>query len=172
LTNGPSSYSQVTLQDGGLRLRPAVLPEDVALGLPWYADPEVLRLSEGEDTPPYDADMVERMYRYLARHRELYVIEVREPDGWRAIGDGALCPDSIPIVIGEAAYRSHGLGTRVLSLLVRRARDLGWPKLTVKGIYTHNQRARRLFERAGFSMLGAMTDQDGHRLWQLELSLR
>src|SRR5262252_2437652 len=98
------------LQDGVLRLRPAVLPDDVALALPWYADREVLRLSEGEGTRPYDVTMVERMYRYLAGHGELYLIEVCRSDGWRAIGDAALCPDSLPIVIGEALYRSQGLG--------------------------------------------------------------
>jgi hypothetical protein len=113
------------LQDGLLRLRLAVLPDDVALALPWYVDPEVLYPSEGAGTPPCDATAVERIYRNLASHGELYLIEVHEPAGWRAIGDAALCLDSVPIVIGEAGCRSQGLGTRVLFLLIHRARELG-----------------------------------------------
>jgi RimJ/RimL family protein N-acetyltransferase len=164
---------RTTLYDGSLRLRPAVLPDDVTLGAPWYSDPEVLHFSEGEGTPPYDAEMVERMYRQLAAHGELYIIEVQHGAEWRAIGDAALCPNSLPIVIGEAAFRSRGLGTRVLRLMIRRARALGWAKLGIQGIYTYNIRSRRLFERAGFKLAGEVVDQDGRLRWLFqELALR
>jgi len=149
-----------------------VLPNDVSLALAWYRDPEVLRFSEGEGTAPYDPTTVEEMYRYLADRGELYVIEIEETRGWHPIGDVALCPDSLPIVIGEATYRSRGLGTRVLRLLIKRARDLGWSTLKVKSIYTDNHRSRRLFERAGFIVTGEATDEGGRSVWRLELQLR
>jgi hypothetical protein len=66
------------LQDDGLRLRPLVLPENVALALPWYADLEVMDLSE-DTSEAYSEDTVRVMYRYLMERGEVYVIEVREP---------------------------------------------------------------------------------------------
>ncbi|MHB9146841.1 MAG: GNAT family N-acetyltransferase [Symbiobacteriia bacterium] len=155
-----------------LRLRLAELPRDVAAAVPWYQDPEVLRFSEGEGTPPYDATMVERMYRYLSEHGELYLIEVREGKGnWHAIGDATLCRDSLPLVIGEPEYRSRGLGKRVLRSLIDRARELGWAELQVKRVFTYNARSRRLFEGAGFTLAGSGTDEDGRPYWSFRLSL-
>lgn len=52
----------------------------------------------------------ERMCRYLNDHAELYMIEVRGAHGWQTIGDVALAPDVLPIVIGEAEWRSRGIG--------------------------------------------------------------
>jgi hypothetical protein len=40
------------VSDGSVRLRPARLPDDVTLGLPWYTDPEVLRFSRARGRPP------------------------------------------------------------------------------------------------------------------------
>lgn len=167
-----TSASEIVLQDGDLRLRPIRLPEDVALAVAWYRDPEVLRFSEGEGTPPYDAARVERMYRSMTTRCELHLIEVQSHDGWHAIGDAALCGEAgTPIVIGDAAYRSRGFGSRVLRLLITRARALGWSKLVVKGVYTYNERARRLYERAGFRVCGDVADEAGRPMWRLELAL-
>jgi RimJ/RimL family protein N-acetyltransferase len=162
----------IVLQDGDLRLRPVRLPEDVARAVAWYRDPEVLRFAEGPGTPPYDPTMVERMFRAMAARCELYLIEVASPHGWQAIGDAALCGEAgTPIVIGEAAYRSRGLGTRVLALLIARARTLGRANLVVTGVSSDNARARRLYERAGFRRCGEVTDKAGRPMWRLELAL-
>lgn len=169
---GTSRGFPVILRDGDLRLRPARLPDDVAPAVPWYRDPEVLRLSEGEGTPPYDAATVARMYEHLAAHGELYVIEVPDSGGrWRPIGDAALLADAVPIVIGEAAYRSRGLGGRVLRLLIARARSLGWDALRVSKVFTYNPRSRRLYEGAGFLPAGTGADEAGRPFWRFELRL-
>lgn len=163
--------AEIVLQDRSLRLRSIVLPDDVPVGIPWYHDPEVLRFSEGEGTPPYDASMVERMWHTMATRCAVYIIEVLAPDGWHAIGDAALCREGgVPIVIGDAAYRSRGLGTRRLRLLVERARSLGWLRLVVKGVYTYNDRARRLHERAGFRLIDRITTEGDPPAWRFELS--
>ena len=167
-----TSSSEIVLEDGDLRLRPIRVPEDVALAVAWYRDPEVLYFSEGEGTLPYEAARVEQMYRSMSTRCELYLIEVGSSEGWRAIGDAALCGEAgTPIVIGDAAYRSRGFGTRVLRLLITRARTLGWSRLVVKGVYTDNERARRLYERQGFRVCGDAADEAGRPMWRLELLL-
>ncbi|HWI66755.1 MAG TPA: GNAT family protein [Symbiobacteriaceae bacterium] len=154
-----------------LRLRPAVLPDDVSHALPWYRDPEVLYGSEGVDVAPYDFDGILGMYKYLTGIGELYIVEVAGPDGWLPVGDVTLAPHTLPIVIGDAAYRSKGLGKRVIALLVERARSLGWERLAVKSIYTYNLRSRRLFEGAGFRITRTWVDERGQEAWSMELPL-
>jgi len=126
-------------------LRSVGADEYVRLAGPWYADPEVLRWSEG-GAAPYGPAELRRMYDALTRQGELYVIEV---DGV-AIGDAALLPDSLPIVI-EAGHRSRGYGAQVLQLLIARARELGWREVRVRSIDPDNVRSVRLYARAGFA---------------------
>jgi RimJ/RimL family protein N-acetyltransferase len=139
----------VVAQDGAIRLRRVAADEYEQVALPWYQDPEVLQFSEGGE-PPYDRARVRRMYDALSSQGELYLIELREPGGWRPIGDAALLPDDVPIVIGRPDDRSRGVGGAVLRLLLRRARALGWTELHVGAIDPANIRSRRMFERAGF----------------------
>lgn len=160
------------LDGGDLRLRPVRVPDDVATATRWYHDPEVLRFSEGEGTPPYDAPMVERMFRDMSTRCEVYIIEVRTPSGWHAIGDAALCRTAgTPIVIGDRAYRSRGIGTAVLRLLINRAKALGWPDMVVKGVFVSNDRALRLYQRAGFRVTGRVADEAGRPMWAMKLEL-
>ena len=159
------------LCDGDLRLR-TFAPRDVDAALGWYQDPLVLRMSEGSDAVPFDRLRVERMYAYLARIGELYMIEVREDSQWRTIGDVTLAKDTLPIVIGEAEYRGRGIGGRVLDLLIARARALGWSSLHLKHIYTYNERSRRLFLSRGFTLVASGVDGHGRpsERYRLELS--
>jgi RimJ/RimL family protein N-acetyltransferase len=152
-----TTFSPITLSthDANIRLRPVALPDDIAAAVGWYRDPEVLHLSQGAGVAPFDAAMVERMFSDMATRCEVYIIEVREKDGWRAVGDAALCHEAgTPIVIGQARDRSRGIGRIVLACLVERAKALGWPEMVVSGIYTDNLRARRLYEGAGFKVVG------------------
>ncbi len=155
------------LQDGELRLRPAALPADIALALPWYSDPEVMLFSEGDATARYDAEMIAKMYGYLTGIGELYIIEIELDGAWHAIGDVTLAPHTLPIAIGAAAHRSRGFGKRVLKLLEQRARALGWSELRTKGVWTINERSRRLFLSAGFVQDGGETiDEEGKPAWR------
>ncbi len=136
------------IQEGNIRLRPGSL-EDVATSLPWYSDPEVLRGSEAV-SEPYDKETVTRMYRFLMGNGEFYIIESLENGNWCAIGDACLMKNSTPIVIGSSDHRSMGIGTRVLSMLIKRAKELGWKEMKVKGIYSYNMKSLRLFRSFGF----------------------
>lgn len=159
------------LRDLDIRLRPVVLPDDVAAAVRWYQDPEVLRLSEGEGVAPYDEATVARMFDYLDARGELYIIEARGIEEWFPIGDASLLPDSLPIVIGLAAFRSRGIGRRVLRLLIARAMALGWETLRVKGVYTYNERSLRLYEGAGFVRTALIDDGEGPPAWSMDLFL-
>ena len=141
----------------GVRLRPAELDEYEQVALPWYQDPEVLQLSEGGEAP-YDRAQIRRMFEVLSSKGELYLIEVQETEGWRVVGDAALIPEDVPIVIGRPEDRARGIGTEVLQLLLLRARVLGWTEVRAMGIVPANHRSRRLFERAGFVVVPAAPD--------------
>jgi GNAT superfamily N-acetyltransferase len=112
------------------------------------------------------------MYKYLMAHGELYIIEVRKKGTWFPIGDASLCTDTIPIVIGHAAYRSRGYGKRVLRMLIERARILGWNCLYVQKVRTCNTRARRLYEGAGFSVVSTKQDEKGNPYLQYCLEVQ
>ena len=158
------------LEDGDLRLRPAKLPDDISIAVVWYQDPEVLYYSEGKDVAPYDYKIVEKMYNTLASTGELYIIEIFVNNKWLPIGDATLSKDSLPIVIGEKEYRSRGFGKRVLRLLIKRAKELGLGRLRVKGVYEYNERAKRLFEGAGFQS-HVEFNKEKEKIWIFEMEL-
>ena len=145
----------------------AVMPYALA----WYRDSVVLDGSEGRGTPAYDRATIERMYAHLSRIGELYAIEVDDGGAWVPVGDAALCPDTMPIVVGEARFRGRGVGKAVLNLLIARARALGWQSLCVAKVYAYNDRAIALFEGAGFRLVGEARDGHGRptRAYRLDL---
>ncbi len=148
-----------------------VTPQDVAYGLPWYRDPEVLEGSEGPQVAPYDAAQVEGMYHVMMARGEAYIAEVHREDRWVPIGDCALQEDALPINIGVPEFRSKGYGRRILRLLICRARQLGWSKLVVRGVYTYNVRSRRMYEGAGFRIVDTHSDEQGQQSWRMEFAL-
>lgn len=75
----------------------------------WYQDVETVRLVDGVETP-YTEEKLARMYRYLDAHGELYFIEQKGEDGFVPIGDVTLCPEDLPIVIGERTCRGQKVG--------------------------------------------------------------
>ncbi len=108
------------------------------------------------------------MYEYLSRRGEVYFIEVWEQECWLAIGDVTFWQDDLPIVIGKADYRGKGIGKKVLSALIQRARNLGYQKLVVQEIYDFNQPSRSLFESLGFYQTHA---RERGRSYTLDLTL-
>jgi len=160
------------IQSEGLRLRPVQFPDDCIAALPWYSDPEVLYYSEGADVEPYPPEMIEQMYHYLMKIGELYMIEVQTENGWLAIGDVTLSKETLPIVIGNPDYRSKGIGSQVIGMLIERAKILGWEKLKVKQIFEYNERSRRLFTRYGFRETGKGVDARGQAYRSYELILQ
>lgn len=159
----------LTLGDEKVRLRPAE-PNDIVIALTWYSDPEVLWNSEGI-IEPYDIASVKRMYEYLSKIGEHYIIEVQENGIWLSIGDACLAKETTPIVIGEAVYRGKGIGKSVLRILIERAHSLGWKEMKVKGIYTHNSKSLKLYSSLGFVETGSRFNSHGLKETSMVLML-
>lgn len=118
-----------------VRLRRAKVPEDCLIAVKWYQDPEVLYYSEGPGIEPYNLDVVQKMYEYLSSIGTLYIIEVEENQKWIPAGDATLAKDTLPVVIGEARYRSRGVGKIVLHMLIEKAKHENWDQLRVNRSY-------------------------------------
>jgi GNAT superfamily N-acetyltransferase len=135
--------------DDELRLRPFAGDADVELAWPWYRDAETVALVDGPGSPTYARDRVAAMFEALAAQGDVYLIERLTPDGWQAVGDVTLAPETLPIVIAPG-LRGKGIGRRVLLRLVDRARVLGWSELRVREIIAGNDASHRLFTSLGF----------------------
>ena len=130
-----------------LRLRKYDGVHDFALE--WYQDLDTVWLVDG-DHVPYTPELLTKMYTWLNNAGELYFIEVLENDTYKPIGDVTFWQEDMPIVIGEPSYRGKGIGRKVISVLCRRGRELGYDYLEVEEIYDWNEASRRCFEHMGF----------------------
>ena len=132
--------------------------------LPWYQDPVVLKMSEGENTKPYALDNLNWMYTYLNDHGELYWIEELQENEFVPIGDVTMWQDDLPIVLGSPQVRGRGIGKAVITALIARARSLGWDHLSVQNIYSYNTASQRLFLSCGFCETGKTETGASYRL--------
>lgn len=119
------------------------------LAFKWYQDPEILKYSEGE-TSGYDMETVARMYKYLDSLGELFFIAYKESDGFKIIGDVTLSETNMPIVIGEKEYWGKGIGSKIIKVLIERAKDQGMKEIYVPQIFNFNYGSKRIFEKNGF----------------------
>lgn len=154
-----------------VRLRPVVLPDDVATAVAWYQDPEVLAGSEGPEASPFPPERVARMYQYLAQIGEVFIIEVNDRGAWIPVGDAALSERMMPIVVGDARWRGRGIGRAALGALIGHAKSAGCRRLTAHKIYETNTASQRLFAGAGFRLVDRGQEDNGLRygVWALDL---
>ena len=115
----------------------------------WYQDIEMVWQVDA-DRVPYTYERLGRMYHYLDDHGELYFIEVSENQKWKPIGDVTFWQEDMPIVIGDPAYRGKRIGKMVIATLIKRGKQLGYDRLYVDEIYSHNTVSRKCFESMGF----------------------
>jgi RimJ/RimL family protein N-acetyltransferase len=138
----------------GLRLRKYRVEDGVDFAYGWYQDPEILLPMDGE-VKPYSREGIAEMYRYLAEHGELYVIEYREGMQFRPIGDVTFWQEDMPITIGRRDLHGRGIGKKVVRNLIERGKELGYSRLYVKEIYDFNLASQRMFEACGFQRVGS-----------------
>ena len=140
---------QIIFIDENLRLRnPDKI--DWKTALPWYQNSKVLLYSEGITDKVYDMNIIDRMYKYLCSIGELYFIETLENKIWRSIGDVTLSEKNMPIAIGDEEYWDRGIGKKVISKLIERAKSIGLSKIYIPKIYLYNNRSQNLFASMGF----------------------
>lgn len=149
--------------DDSLHLRRFHAEENFLFVLDWYQDKETLTLVDGIPHS-YDVNRLTQMYAYLEAHGELYWIELRRKDGFVPIGDVTFWQQDMPIVIGDAACRGQGIGTRVVRGLIQRGGELGYAALEVAEIYDFNIGSRRLFEGLGFQAVEKTEQGSRYRL--------
>ncbi len=135
---------------------------EFAFAWSWYQDPETVWLVDGI-REPYTMEKLERMYRYLDAHGELYFVEVLEDAHWKPIGDVTFGQEDMPIVIGDSRFRGWHIGRKVIGALIKRGRELWYSRLSVGDIYEYNTGSRSCFESVGFRA-GEKTEL-GHRYY-------
>ena len=132
--------------DDVLRLRK--FDDQFEFAFDWYQNTETVWQVDA-DRIPYTHELLGRMYYYLNDHGELYFIEVLENQQWKPIGDVTFWQEDMPIVIGDTAYRGKRIGKKVIAALIERGKQLGYDRLYVDEIYSHNTASRKCFERMG-----------------------
>ena len=130
---------------------------------PWYRDTDAMYLMDGERAA-YSPERVERMYKYLDAHGELYFIEVLDVGRFVPIGDVTFWQEDMPILIGEPRFRGRGIGKNVIAALVQRGRELGYSELFVGEIFDYNLGSRRCFEANGFTPFEKTENGSRYRL--------
>ncbi len=133
--------------DEELRLRKYDDQDEFALA--WYQDEETLMLVDGCNQP-YDRTRLKKMYHYLQERGEVYFIELKDGEEYRPIGDVTFWQNDMPIVVGDKTLRGKGIGRRVVSALIKRAKALGYQELYVNEIYHYNIGSQKMFESVGF----------------------
>lgn len=136
---------------------------DFGFALSWYQNIDTVWLVDGRKEP-YTPELLEKMYRYLDEHGELYFIEFYDRDGGRLVGDVTFSKEDMPIVIGDVSLRGKKIGHRVISALIDRAGTLGFKELHVRDIYDWNTASRRCFESLGFTADGKTADGSSYKL--------
>lgn len=121
--------------------------------LVWYTNQFVYYNSEGitDDNIP-NMDYINRMYSYLNENSELYFIEIQDNDNYVRIGDLAIKPVNLPIVIGVDKYRGKGISTIVMSYAFKRLKELGYKTISDSVVYKHNVNSKKMHESLGYAL--------------------
>ncbi|MFD9041967.1 GNAT family N-acetyltransferase [Streptomyces bottropensis] len=131
------------------------------------ADPEVLRLT-GSPTGEFGTDRLRSWYGSRNDHPDRLDLAVVDRASGELVGevvlndwDGANRSCCFRILIGPGG-RDRGLGTEAVRLMVGHAfEEVGLHRVSLY-VFTHNPRARRAYEKAGFVAEGI----ERQTLWQ------
>ncbi len=148
-----------------IRLR-AVEREDVKKFCVWVNDPEVTR--HLTLYLPMSTVDEEHWFDSLGKrdpNEKPLVIEIRDGDGWKMIGNcGVFGIDPISrlgelgIMIGEKDEWNKGYGTETMSLLLRHCFETLNLNRVYLHVYAENLRGKRAYEKAGFVEEGRLRE--------------
>lgn len=148
-----------------VRLR-AAEREDVKNFYVWVNDPDVTRyLSLYLPMSTVDEENWFNSMTQRSQSEKTLVIEVRDGNGWKMIGNcGVFDIDpigrlgEIGIMLGEKDEWDKGYGTEAMSLLVHHCFEtLNFNRVYLR-VYAENLRAKRAYEKAGFVEEGRLRE--------------
>jgi len=148
-----------------VRLR-ATERDDVKKFYEWVNDPEVTRyLSMFLPLSTVDEENWFNSLAQRSQSEKPLVIEIRDGNGWRMIGNcGVFDIDPVNrmgelgIMLGDKDEWNKGYGTEVMSMLVRHCFDtLNLNRVHLR-VYAENARAKRAYEKAGFVEEGRLRE--------------
>ena len=144
---------EIIMIDDTLRLR--AYDGNSSIAYEWYQDDVVRKFSEGITDPNIrlESEWVAKKLNALNKSGELYFIEINENGEFIPIGDVTLQANNPPIEIGVARYRGVGIGTKVMTALVKRAREIGMKKIYNTGCCEDNTASQKMLENAGFVLV-------------------
>jgi len=144
----------------GVRLR-ALERSDVPALMRWMNDPEIRRylLAFQPVSTPWEERWVDRMQD--SKEDFVYAIEVLYGGTFLHVGNTGLHHvdwrnrrAELGIVIGEKSWWGRGFGTEVVRTMLRFAfEELGLHRVELEA-FDYNPRARRCYEKAGFTFEG------------------
>jgi RimJ/RimL family protein N-acetyltransferase len=148
------------IADGDLRLVPLARAH-VARTRDWANDPELALLMDR--ARPVSEVEHDAWFAALLQRADCAYFAVEERDRhvgnvWLWAIDGRHRKAELRVVIGEAAARGRGVGSRAIDLLCR----YGFERLNLHRIYAYvlgiNPAGRRAFETAGFVLEGTLRE--------------
>ena len=134
---------------------------DYDIALIGYQDPYVYQNSEGifDDTKIPDINYIKGMFEWLNNNGELYYIQIREGQDFISIGDVTIKDVNPPIAIWYGKYRGIGIGTKVMKIVIKRLKELGYEKITGTTVYKWNESSQRMHEKLGFVKVDENEDE-------------
>lgn len=134
---------------------------DYDIALIGYQDPYVYQNSEGifDDTKKPDINYIKGMFEWLNNNGELYYIQIREGQDFISIGDVTIKDVNPPIAIWYGKYRGIGIGTKVMKIVIKRLKELGYEKITGTTVYKWNESSQRMHEKLGFVKVNENEDE-------------
>jgi RimJ/RimL family protein N-acetyltransferase len=122
----------------------------------WYADPDIVRLTRYQESPP-SPDEIQRYFYARVMGTDMLAMAIHVRDTERLIGacafsqlDGDNGAALYHITIGERDAWGHGYGTEATALML----DHGFGRLGLHrialAVFEFNSRAIRAYEKCGF----------------------
>ena len=138
------------------------------IALSGYQDPYVYQNSEGifDDTKKPDLEYIKGMFKWLNNNGELYYIQVKDGQDYISIGDVTIKDVNPPITIWYGKYRGIGIGIKVMKIVIKRLKELGYEKITGTTVYKWNESSQRMHEKLGFVKVD---ENDDEYIYELNL---
>ena len=135
----------------------------------WNSDPEVLYWVEGDDVESYSPEVVRQIYGGISQNSLCFLIEVNGEmigECWlqkmnlphvKAMYAKGLDVRRIDAMIGEKAFWGKGIGTHMVSMLIKYAFECEHVDVLHCLCEDYNHRSCRTFEKNGFTL--ALTEK-------------